>query len=230
MSKILMMNIATNKYTMFVDNFYESCKKFFATDQEVSYLLFTNHMDFETSVDVPLKKSFVEHKPFPEPTIKRYHYFLQERDYLNQFDYVFYSDIDMQFVGEVSGEEICHDLTLTLHPCIREKHMFTYDGNPESTAYIDNSLEGTNYFCGGFNGGSSKHFVKLAESISKNVDTDEQKNVVALWHDESHLNRYAIDNPPNKIIDWCVTDMEYMSSGAGKLACLTKDSAEVRSD
>tara|TARA_R100000657_G_C4663962_1_gene107818 strand:+ start:310 stop:873 length:564 start_codon:yes stop_codon:yes gene_type:complete len=187
-------------------------------------------MDFETSVGVPMKKSFIEHKPFPEPTLKRYHYFLQEREYLESFDYVFYSDIDMQFVSPVSSEEICSELTLTLHPMIRSRELFSYESRRESTAFIDVKNEGEHYFCGGFNGGASKNFMHMAERIAKNIDVDESNDIMAVWHDESHINRYAVDNPPKKIIDWCVTDLHWSRTGIGKLACLTKNHEEVRSD
>tara|TARA_Y100001937_G_C7121114_1_gene332644 strand:+ start:486 stop:1172 length:687 start_codon:yes stop_codon:yes gene_type:complete len=226
---ILILNIATNKYTTFVDDFYSSCKQFFAPDQDVSHLLFTDNMDFETGVDVPFKKSYVEHKPFPEPTLKRYHYFLQERDYIEQFDYVFYSDVDMKFVSPVSSDEVCSDLTLTLHPMIRSRELFSYETNPKSTAFINDLIEGDHYFCGGFNGGSSKKFMEMSEQIACNVDTDESNDIMAVWHDESHLNRYAVNNPPTNIIDWCVTDWHWANTGFGKLACLSKNHEEIRS-
>jgi histo-blood group ABO system transferase len=227
--RTLMLNIATNKYTQFVDDFYKSCEEFFLPDGEVHHLLFTDNMEFETSVNVPFKKSYIEHKPFPEPTLKRFHYFLQEREYIETFDYVFYCDVDMAFVKPVLKDEIASDLTLTLHPLIRKKDAFTYESRVESTAYIDKNIEGDQYFCGGFNGGSSKKFMELSEHIANNIDIDERNDIIAVWHDESHINRYAIDNPPQKIIDWCVTDWFYEHTQAGKLICISKDHAEVRS-
>ncbi len=228
--KILMLNIATNKYTNFVDAFYRSCEKNFLPDADVSYLLFTDNKDFQPSVDVPFKKSYVEHKPFPEPTLKRYHYFLQERDYIEEFDYVFYSDVDMEFVKPVLADEVCHQLTLTIHPMIRlRRELYSYESNKESTAFIDINSEGVYYFCGGFNGGSSRRFMEMSDVISKNIDIDEDNGIMAIWHDESHINRYAVNNPPSKIIDWCVTDNYYNATGHGKLSCLTKNHEEVRS-
>ena len=227
--KVLIMNIATNKYTQFVDDFYKSCDQFFLPDVEVSHLLFTDNMDFETTVDVPFRKSYIEHKPFPEPTLKRFHYFLQEREYIETFDYVFYSDVDMKFVRPVDPSEVCSDLTLTIHPLIRTKEQFTYETNPESTAFIDPTKEGEHYFCGGFNGGSSKTFMRMSDNLSNNIDKDEERDILAVWHDESHINRYAINNPPTNIVDWCVTDWHWSRTGQGKLICLSKDHAEIRS-
>jgi hypothetical protein len=33
----------------------------------------------------------------------------------------------------------------------------------------------------------------MVRCLSENVDADLEKKVVAIWHDESHLNRYFID-------------------------------------
>ena len=36
----------------------------------------------------------------------------------------------------------------------------------------------------------------MSEVIADRVTKDLEKGVIALWHDESHMNRYMIDNPP----------------------------------
>ena len=49
---------------------------------------------------------------------------------------------------------------------------------------------------GGFNGGKTKNFIAMAEVIADRVNEDLRNDVIALWHDESQMNRYLIDNPP----------------------------------
>eukprot|EP00960_Hanusia_phi_P020936 617533-Hanusia_phi.AAC.1 len=61
------------------------------------------------------------------------------------------------------------------------------------------------YFAGGFVGGRTDEFLQMSAEISEAIDDDDQndvgkiylpswimmvKQVVAIWHDESHLNRY----------------------------------------
>lgn len=234
MSKILMLNIATNKYVRYIDKLYEDVEKYFLTDHDVSFLLFTNHTDLPKRNKV--KYSYVEHKPFPEPTLKRYNYFMQERDYIEQFDYVFYSDVDMGFIAPV-GDDVLGELCLTKHVLsyqTRDCNYWSYDRNPNSTAYVPFG-DGVNYYAGGFNGGSSKTFMKMAETISKNVLADEERGIVAEWHDESHMNRYAIDNPPDNILPlaYCCPDWKDkldFEKIQPKILALNKDHQEIRSD
>jgi hypothetical protein len=58
--------------------------------------------------------------------------------------------------------------------------------------------EGTGYFAGGFFGGTYENFVRVCQEIAENIEADLRAEVpyIALWHDESHLNRYFVSHPP----------------------------------
>lgn len=233
MSRILVMNIATNRYVEFLDNLYSGIRKNFLKNHSVQFLLFTDNQDLSYPNDT--KICYIEHKPFPESTLKRYNYFMREKDYIESFDYVFYSDVDMSFISPI-GDDILGDLCLTKHILsyqTRNNSEWTYERNPKSKAYVPLG-EGENYYAGGFNGGSAKEFIKMSETISKNVSIDESNGIVAKWHDESHLNRYAIDNPPSNILelqyccpDWrTVLDFDEIKP---KILALNKNHQELRS-
>jgi histo-blood group ABO system transferase len=85
----------------------------------------------------------------------------------------------------------------TQHPgfWFRGSNFYTYERRPESTAYIPYG-QGKMYYAGGFNGGKVENFLKMAEVIVNNVNTDFDNGIIAEWHDESHLNRYLLDTPP----------------------------------
>lgn len=193
--KICVLNIATNKYFQFVEQLLNSVEENFLNGHEISALIFTNHEIEETSDNV--KISQIEHETWPIPTLKRYHYFLKEKDYISQFDYCFYMDVDMRIENKV-GDEILGNLVATQHPGFWYKtpNDFSYERRPESTAYIPYE-EGKMYYAGGFNGGTPEHFLKMSEIIVNNIDRDLDKGLVAVWHDESHMNRYLLDNPPS---------------------------------
>ena len=70
-------------------------------------------------------------------------------------------------------------------------YEFTYDRNPRSTACIPYGL-GKYYVCGGVNGGEAAAFLQLCHTLDARIRRDLQRNVIALWHDESQINRYIL--------------------------------------
>jgi hypothetical protein len=56
--------------------------------------------------------------------------------------------------------------------------------------------EGKYYVQGSFNGGTSTAYLALVRQLEKNIQADLDNNIIAVWHDESHLNRYVSDKHP----------------------------------
>ena len=230
--KILILTIATNKYIQFVERLYDNIEDKFLNGHEIQGLLFTEH-DVETSNNI--KVSQIDHEPWPMPTLKRYNYFVKEKDYISQFDYCYYFDVDMGIVSEV-GDEILSDLVATMHPyqSFYPKEQRTYDRNPKSLAYVPPGEEGELYYAGGFNGGSTKRFLEMAEVLADRVTKDLENDVIALWHDESQMNRYLIDNPPTLSLtpSYCFAEEQMYNSEYpydAKIIALKKDHNELRS-
>jgi hypothetical protein len=71
--------------------------------------------------------------------------------------------------------------------------MWDIETNPQSTAYISPENEGI-YYQGCFWGGSSNEVCKMISKLKNNTQVDLDNNIVAKWHDESHLNHYLFDN------------------------------------
>jgi histo-blood group ABO system transferase len=59
---------------------------------------------------------------------------------------------------------------------------------------------GKNYFGGGFYSFGRDSFFDLAKTCKKMIDEDASNGIVPVWHDESALNRYMLDNPPTRIL------------------------------
>jgi histo-blood group ABO system transferase len=203
--KIGLLIIATNKYTDFLYPLIESANKYFLNNHDVTYFVFTNQ-DLDTikmtlknvrSSDIVVTK--VEHKEWPWMTLGRYGIFHNNKDIFNRMDYLYYCDADMLFVGEV-GDEILSDRVGTTHPGYHNKEMKEIESNKNSSAYIRKG-ELKTYFAGGFNGGLKDEYLKMANILSSNIIEDHRKGIIARWHDESHMNRYFINNPPSKVLD-----------------------------
>jgi histo-blood group ABO system transferase len=192
--KICILLIATNRYVQFINPLLETIDKNFLSGHDVDALIFTNQ---ELDVDSDrIRISKIEHEPWPMPTLKRYHYFLQEKEHIMKYDYCFYLDVDMAIVDKV-GDEILGDLVATIHPGMwaSPPDAFTYERRQTSRAFVAYG-QGSKYYAGGFNGGKPDEFLKMSETIVTNIDIDLKNNIIAEWHDESHMNHYLLSNPP----------------------------------
>jgi histo-blood group ABO system transferase len=224
--KIGLLIIATNKYTEFLQPLITSADQFFLKDKEVTYFIFTNQ-NIDISTNRNIIKIGVEHKNWPWMTLGRYKIFSDNSKVLSKMDYLYYCDVDMQFVGEVGGE-IISDRVVTQHPGYYGERG-TPETNPISLACVFQHEE-MQYFAGGFNGGTSKEYLKMSKMISNNIDIDYSRDIIAVWHDESHMNRYFIDNTPTLILDpgYCYGETMNIPFEK-KLIALNKNHTEIRS-
>jgi len=225
MKKIGLLVIATNKYTVFLEQLIKSADEFFLRGTDVTYFVFTNQ-EINTTSSRNIVKINVEHKEWPWMTLGRYKIFSNNSEKLSEMDYLFYCDADMRFVNHV-GQEILSERVVTQHPGFLGGRG-TPETNPISTACIY-PHEKLQYFAGGFNGGDKSEYLKMSKTISQNIDKDLEKNFIAIWHDESHINRYMIDNPPTKILDpgYCYPESWNLLFDK-KLLALDKNHKEIR--
>ena len=73
--------------------------------------------------------------------------------------------------------------------------FYTYDRNPKCRAYIPYNC-GRDYVSGGLNGGTAAAFLAMSRELDRRTDADLANGQMALWHDESHLNRYIAEQDP----------------------------------
>ena len=214
--RIAIVIICTGSYGVFLNPLKESIKKHFMKGNFAEVFVFGDQLgDF-----------YMEHKPFPYPTLMRYHQFNKQKDILKKFDYIFYCDVDMLFCGDVGEEILSEGLTACIHP-FSESRSFknTFELNKESTAYTE---EIETYCCGGFQGGTSEAFLKMSQEIADNIDKDLEKGIIARWHDETHYNKYLTKVKPSKILsrDYCTPEKEQNDNS--KLLALDKCHKEIR--
>jgi histo-blood group ABO system transferase len=216
--KILLFTIASGKYyDSFIIDLYQSMKQY--VQFEFDFICFSDN-----TVEDGITKIQIQHLPFPLNTLLRYEIFTQNADVFKKYDYVFYLDADMKIVGEIT-KDIVSDSVNVLHPGFYEKSRdcFAYEKNEKSLAYVDPE-EGTNYYQGCFQGGRTDLFLKMCYELRENIRKDLKNNIIAEWWDESHMNRYKINNPPTKIL---LPDYALPSEWLGvRKECITEDIIE----
>lgn len=150
---------------------------------------------------------------WPMPTLLRYHLFLQQEEKLKDYDYIFYTDVDMLFANVVGDEILGDGLTSGTNPMyFLDKSMYPpYEPNVDSTAYINRPgrlIEENGqkrfqplYYAGGFQGGKTDKYIEAMKVIKERIDQDLTKNYIAIWNEESHWNKYLFENPPSNVLD-----------------------------
>jgi len=194
--KTALLIIATGwKYCNYVQPLLDSANEFFL-EGDYEAIVWTDEWNKRWPEAININK---EPLGFPGETLYRYHTFANHIPLLRQYDQIFYIDVDMRFVAPVGKEIFSDGITATLHP-----GFVGTCGTPErsmaSTARIPHEWH-NEYFCGGFNGGKTQSFVEMTRTIRSSVDVDAMNGITAVWHDESHLNKYLRDIPPAKILD-----------------------------
>ncbi len=220
--------IATNKYLEFLPDILESVEKFFFKTDRVNIIVHTNR-------ELPKKKfhserievfrNEIDHEPWPFTTLKRFHYFIQAEKLIHKSDFSFYIDVDSLFIGNIELSDIQDSgIFATIHPGLNQGPG-TPERNPNSEAYIP--MGSTNrYFCGGFFGGDSESFLKMSETIKNAINKDLERNVIAIWHDESHLNKFLMLSEPALIFNYPFAVAENLTPifEASKILFLDKNS------
>ena len=203
------LSIATGKYIQFLESLYRSIEKFFLLDHKKTYIIFTDNPkeaeDITGRLGIDSVVFQIERKGFPGDTLYRYHHFSNARESLKSMGEncpkaLFYMDADMLIVDNV-GDEILptryKSIIATAHPGFYMRPGHNPYGTPEtnsnSKAFIPHNRWRPCYWAGGFNGGSFEAFMSVSNAIKGRIDEDDKNGIMAVWHDESHLNSYLTE-------------------------------------
>ncbi len=200
--KIGILYIATGKYACFWEGFYLSAEKYLFPDDEKHYFIFTDSPEIKGDNVTVFHR---ECQGFPADSLFRFDMFLSIKDELAKMDYLYFLNSNAEFKARVDREAIPDEkenfLLGALSPMesIRKYPplLFTYERNKKSLAYIPPHQKGAyHYYMGGFNGGRTPEYLKMCETLARNIHTDYDNGIIARFHDESHINRYFREYPP----------------------------------
>lgn len=206
MEDVAILYICTGNYPKLFPQFYESARENLLPSLTKHYYVWTDcdlhdYYDYDESEVSVLPTPY---EAWPAATLFRYRNFLRIRDILLEHKYVYFCNADLNFYREV-GEEILPDES---HPLVGVQHiqfdkpqlkmremLDNTEKNVFSHAFINPDDMPYTYIFGCFYGGFSKEFVEMSETLSRWTDEDYANNIIPVWHDESFLNAYRLDNP-----------------------------------
>ena len=200
--KIGVLCIATGRYICFWDEFYKSAKQFLFPEDNVHFFVYTDATEIEHQDNTDVTKLFAQSSKWPISVCDKYAILLSKKELYDGYDYLFHFNINMKFLAPIGkeilpGKEhgyicVCEWLN---HKLKGEPDKFPYERNPQSSAYIPYG-SGKHYFMSGVHGGRPKEYLSMLKTLKSNTRKDFANGIIAIWHDESHMNKYMLDKNP----------------------------------
>ena len=188
-----LITVATGEYNKFIPILISSAKKNFGCHV---YVFTDQPKDYEHFRDITVIET--KHYGWPKMPLLRFELLYKHKEIFRE-NYLFLIDSEAIFERKINNSILSYRVG-TLHRNItRFRDEFNYETRKESTAFVDNK-EGEKYYACGFVGGHKIEFKRMCQVISTNIRTDINNGIRARWGDESHLNRYFIDNRPTLML------------------------------
>jgi hypothetical protein len=198
--KVAICFIGTGKYLNFLPKYYENIQEYFLPNSEKTFLVFTDgEGDFPEDVKVYKQ----EHLDWPYVTLKRFEIIQKAKEEIAKNDWFVFIDADALVVDTITEEEF-FDTTKSFfgvhHPCHflqmppHNQYPGAFETNPLSVAHITEDDDLSVYYQGCLWGGKVPNILEMIDELEQRVNIDLKNNVIAVWHDESHLNKFFIEN------------------------------------
>ena len=188
--------IGTGKYINFLPNYYSSMKNYFLKNSEKTFHIFTDQVNYANwPNDIKLYK--VDHMQWPFITLLRFNFINSFIDEIAQSENCVFADADLLWQKEVSEKDLFNDKKYfgVQHPgFVFSPEKATFETNTESKAAVLPIDDTSTYWQGCLWGAKSNEFRQMIKTLNENVNEDLKNKIVARWHDESHLNRFFINN------------------------------------
>lgn len=188
--------IGTGRYLNFLPKWYESCEKYLVPSVKKTYYVFSDGELNEPPENII--SYYQEHLSWPYITLLRFEIIQKASEFLTNSDWILFLDADMLIVDEITEEELFTDKKYigVHHPCHYLKmpphNQFpgSYETNPNSTSCIKEEDDTSIYFQGCLWGGKSQDVLHMIEELQKRTRKDLENDVIAVWHDESQMNKF----------------------------------------
>ncbi len=184
--------IGTGRYSALLPGLLRSVRLYFLPGLSKRFYVFT---DAAAPAGADVRRVERRHAGWPADTLERYGMFMQIADELRKHAYIYFFNANMRAVAPI-GREV---LPTVDRPLVAVRHPRRYtleelatatEQRQHSRAYIPR-LPYT-YVAGGFNGGRAADFIAMAATIDRWQRADAAAGLVPVWHDESYLNAYRV--------------------------------------
>lgn len=195
--KVALSFIGTGKYLNYLPNWYDKVQQNFLPGIEKTIFVFTDGELDDVPSDIVV--NLIDHKEWPFITLERFSTILSIENKLVNYDWFIFMDADTLVVDKIYPEDIFDEnkpLIGVHHPChyLQLSPHNTYPGSFEvnklSEACIESTDDTSVYYQGCLWGGKIPDVLNMIKILDNNTKKDYNNKVIAIWHDESHLNKY----------------------------------------
>jgi hypothetical protein len=200
-SQVAVLFIGTHLYIHFFPRYYQTFKTFLLPSTPKTFFVFTDMVEESYLYNQPdIAVIPVQHWQFPLVNLMKFHFINTALEPLRRFSHIMYIDADTYGVAPILEREFfSHDKPLF---AVRHYNFLTFAGpqpferNPQSLAAIRAGDDVSTYWQSCFWGGTSAAFLQATHVLAERTQRDLEKNIMAIWWDESFLNKYFIDHKP----------------------------------
>lgn len=222
------LTIATSVYCRFIPQLVESIKNIYSDfDLNIQISIFSDQeIKLQDIKNCKVNYSFLEHKPWPYPTLERYKTFLPLENKVKPEDFIVYTDVDMLVSSRIPFSDSTK-LFGVLHPGYFQSRRKPFITDKARSVFIEKNKR-VNYLCGGIQGGKAKDFFDACKVLSSMIEIDKRQNYIPKWHDESYWNHYYANNSSDFTVlgpEYCWPEEWVTDLYPGKVIALTKSSA-----
>ncbi|XP_070687716.1 alpha-1,3-galactosyltransferase 2-like [Pempheris klunzingeri] len=205
-SSVALTVFAVGRYLeAYLKTFLTSAEQYFMLGLPVTYYVFTDLPEKVPKIELAPQRSLKimqveKHPRWQDISMMRMKAISDaiESEIHHHCNYIFCFDVDQEFKGRF-GSEALGDSVVLLHAYYYNlpKENFTYDRNPKSKAFME---MGDFYYHAAVFGGLLENVKNMADACHLSIMEDKLNGVEALWHDESHLNKYFWLHKPSKLL------------------------------
>ncbi|XP_045702606.1 histo-blood group ABO system transferase [Phyllostomus hastatus] len=198
---------AIKSYLVFLKLFLETAEMYFMVGHRVNYYIFTDRPDYVPhfhlqkgrQIIILKVRGYARWQDISMHRMEMISNFSKQR-FHQEVDYLVCADVDLKFSDHV-GVEILSPLFGTLHLnfFFLSQENFPYERRRHSQAHIPEG-EGDFYYTGALFGGSVMEVYRLTKTCHQAMMVDQANHIEAVWHDESHLNKYLLHHKPFKVL------------------------------
>nr|XP_048290307.1 alpha-1,3-galactosyltransferase 2 isoform X1 [Myodes glareolus] len=191
----------------YLEHFLDSAEQYFMVGQSVTYYVFTDrpeavpYMALGQGRLLRVERVQQENR-WQDVSMARMHTLHEALggQLGQEADYVFCLDVDQHFTSNF-GPETLADLVAQLHAWHYHwpRWLLPYERDKRSAAALSFG-EGDFYYHAALFGGSVAALRKLTAHCALGQQLDRERGVEAIWHDESHLNKFFWLYKPTKVL------------------------------